>query len=505
MDNLKFPRAIIITALILGWVGDYFFYGNPLGISVPIYVGLLIIALIALGGREQILPSWGGIWLAVPLMFFAVMIFIRANPFVTFLNLMACLGLLGLLVHFYVRDNIAHLGLIGYPFTLLESVLNTLSRPVPLMAVSTDVATIREQGRRNVFPLLRGLALAIPIVAAFTCLLASADLVFASYVESFIELDFLSDVFEWIWRGIIILILAWLIAGGLSYAFSRAFQGEISLQKAARWTPPAFLGFIEVTTILVAVNILFLIFVLIQFTYLFGGQANITETGYTYAEYARQGFFELLAVAVISLGLILGLHRLGKRGEHGQTLSFNALSSLMIGLVIVILISAFQRLLLYETVFGYTQLRLYSHIFMIWLGISCLWFVITLWWHPYRFAIGAFVAALGFLVTLNFVNPDAFIARQNLARETIKVQPDFGSSRVSMDLDAYYLTQLSDDAVPVLVAEMANLDTDERLVLQHHFARQFRRLEERVEEQRWVSYHLAEQRAYQLLAPFETD
>ncbi len=68
-----------------------------------------------------------------------------------------------------------------------------------------------------------------------------------------------------------------------------------------------FLGFTESTVVLIAVDLLFALFVFIQFRYLFGGQANITPVGYTYSEYARRGFGELVAVAFLSLGLILGL------------------------------------------------------------------------------------------------------------------------------------------------------------------------------------------------------
>ena len=89
------------------------------------------------------------------------------------------------------------------------------------------------------------------------------------------------------------------------------------------------------------------------------------------------------------------------------------------------------------------------YVFIGWLVPLLLWFVITLWRRPDRFAIGVLVAALGFLITLNLLNPDAFIARQNLARY------------VAMgDLDAVYLSSLSDDAMPYLIAALHLTDGD---------------------------------------------
>ncbi|GAJ11141.1 unnamed protein product, partial [marine sediment metagenome] len=155
----------------------------------------------------------------------------------------------------------------------------------------------------------------------------------------------------------------------------------------------------------------------------------------------------------------------------------------------VILASALQRLCLYEAAYGYTQLRLYSHVFMVWLAVAFVWFLVTLWRWPDRFAIGAFVAALGFLVTLNAINPDAFIAGHNLAR--------YGATG---KLDAHYLTRMSEDAVPVLVLAIDQVTGDEREVLSGHLRYRLKRMEASARWRNWPSFHLARQRAYDLLA-----
>jgi hypothetical protein len=199
-------------------------------------------------------------------------------------------------------------------------------------------------------------------------------------------------------------------------------------------------GFIETSTILVLVNMLFAAFVGIQFTYLFGGAANVTEAGYTFADYARRGFFELLTVAILTMVLVLGLNWLSRRENKGQIRLFNGLGSVLMGLVLVMLVSAWRRMALYEAAFGYTELRLIVYVCMAWLAVTLIWFLLTLWVRPDRFAIGALLAVMGFVGTLNLINPDAFIARQNLARY-----------EQTGDLDAAYLASLSNDAVPELV------------------------------------------------------
>jgi len=197
----------------------------------------------------------------------------------------------------------------------------------------------------------------------------------------------------------------------------------------------------------------FFAFTTVQFACLFGGEKNINLEGYTYAEYARRGFFELLIVAVLSMVMILGLNWITRRESKRQIRSFNSLSSLMVGFVLVMILSAFRRMRLYESTFGYTELRLYGYLFMIWLALLMGWFLITLWKQPQNFAIGFLLATIGYLATLNLLNPDAFVTRQNEARY-----------QQTNDLDVAYLTTLSADAVPELIKALVLVRGDPQLV-----------------------------------------
>jgi len=491
MMRVKSPSRILLVALVSGWSVDLLFYGKALGVSFPLFVLLVSIALFGLGRLEGVPPARRNLWLLAPLLFFAGMVFVRANVFLTVLDVGASLALLGLVAHFYAAGQVERMGLIGYLMVPLISGAQALVRPAPLISASVDLRAARERGSGNLFSVARGLLLALPVLIVFTALLASADVVFAHYVRDLFSLRILADLPELIWRGIIILGAAWFLAGGLSYALSRgaASDDESALKRASEGIPRLFsLGFVEAATLLTSVDLLFLVFVWIQFTYLFGGRANIRVDGYTYAEYARRGFFELVAVSVLTLGLILVLHWLTRRETGQQVRVFNSLSSLMAGFVLVILTSAFQRLRLYEAAYGYTQLRLYSHVFMVWLAVVFAWFLITLWRRPDRFAIGAFVAALGFLITMNAVNPDAFIVERNLARY-----------QITDKLDATYLTRLSEDAVPGLVQAVDQVTGDDRVVLRDHLRHRLERMEDSARWQSWPSYHLARQRAYDLL------
>ncbi|HYO50808.1 MAG TPA: DUF4173 domain-containing protein, partial [Chloroflexia bacterium] len=324
----------------------------------------------------------------------------------------------------------------------------------------------------------------------FTCLLASADMVFARYLTDISRLEMLANWQETALHIMVITWIAWLLAGGIVYALGRrqAQPSEDEPWEDALSRVPRLIGFVEATTLLVLVDLLFLSFGLIQFAYLFGGQTNITTEGFTYADYARRGFFELVAVSVLTLGLILGLHRLVPRATRRQSVFFNGLSSVMVGLVMVLLASAFWRMLLYQEAYGFTHLRLYVHIFEIWLALTFLWLLVTLWIMPNRFAIGSFVAALGFLVTLNIANPDALIAERNLERYY-----------TTGKLDVAYLTSLSEDAVPLLTQAADRIGGVEGELLRKDLDRRKAYMDQDAGWREWPAFHLSRMQAYDAL------
>jgi hypothetical protein len=213
------------------------------------------------------------------------------------------------------------------------------------------------------------------------------------------------------------------------------------------------LGTIEGAVVLGALDLLFLAFVLVQVRYFFGGSSLVqATTGLTYAEYARRGFFELLAVAALVLPLLLLLHWLmAQRGPKSQGV-FRVLAGAQILLLFVVMASALERLRLYQIEYGLTEERLYATAFMGWLAAVFLWFAMTvLSGRRERFAFGAMLAGFVLIAVLHALNPDALIARTNLAR-----------AKAGRSFDAGYATRLSADAVQELVAALPDLNPQDR-------------------------------------------
>ena len=447
---------LLWIALALGLFAQWLFIGRPLGISWLIFVVVLLLALCWNGRRAELHAARRNLWLWPALLFFAAMVFLRANPFLTFLNIVTTLLLLAYITYFYAAGAVSQLSLSGILILPARMAGLSLLNLEPVLALGLAPAAGKERRQREWTPVLRGAALALPVLVVFTLLLASADLVFSAHLQRLVALD-MDEVWPIIVRVLFVALIGGLVAGSTATAVLRGLRSSEDdhswVERLVQDLPRRFsLGAVETGTILLLVSALFFIFVLLQATYLFGGEANISREGFTYAEYARRGFSELVLVASLSLALILTLNWLTRRESKRQIKWFNLFSSLLIGLVLLILATAFWRMRLYEQAYGYTELRLMVLVFEGWLALLLIWFLITLWRAPELFALGCLIAALGFAATLNLINPHALIVRHNLQRY-----------QTAGDLDMAYLTRLSADAVPLLVEVLDEVEGDEEL------------------------------------------
>jgi hypothetical protein len=331
---------------------------------------------------------------------------------------------------------------------------SVVARPAGFAVESQRLKRESGEGPKSpnrVWPVLRGVLFAIPVVAFFAALLSSADLIFAQRLGNIVTLFRLENLPEYIFRVIYITALGYMLAGVYLHAARRSADEKLlGLEKPVL---PPFLGFIESSMILGSVVLLFALFVVIQFQYFFGGQANIHLDGYTYAEYARQGFGELVAAAFFALLLFLGLSSIARREAPRQMQAFSGLGVALLFLVGVMLVSAYQRLVLYESAYGFTRLRTYTHVFMIWVAVLLAGVVLLELLRRQRaFALAALLAGLGFALSLTLINVDGFIFQRNVT-----------SFELGNDLDVSYLASLSSDAVPEMVALYTSQPADAAL------------------------------------------
>lgn len=496
---------ILAIALVIGLAADILFYRQSLGISAPLF-GALVIGglLLALAGETVAWPQVRrNLWLAVPTLFFASMLFLRDEPGLTFMNLVATLLLLGIMFFTLGSNATRRLSVMAYPIIIIVSGLLVTFKAWPLVAFLVGLVGRRQGSLALVSRIVVGLLIALPFLALFIVLFSSADTVFAQGVSNLFKFDFFKQwpdlVAQLVWIGLV----TWIAGGALLMALERAQQHAVGLNLEKAIAPVLRLGFVEAATVLAAVNVLFAVFVAIQFTYLFGGSANVQVGAFTYADYARRGFFELVVVAIVTMGLLLALDWLARRDSSRQATALKGLSVLLVALVLVILASAFQRMSLYEAAYGFTSLRLYTHWFMLWMAaVFMLKAAAIVLERGQIFAFGGFLSLIVALAGFNLLNPDAFIAQQNIQRYLVtgnlSESPSSGS-RSGPALDTGYLTGMSADAVPIIMAHFDQLQGADRERIGGAMRFQMDALYRQLNGAGWQSFHLARKQAIDAL------
>ena len=469
MDPGK-ARRIAAIALVAGVVADLLFDGPGPGINVPIFVAAALAAVwLVRPGRPIDRLDW---WIPPVAVLAASGVAIRADTAVLLLDVtLAAAGVmawaLAVSVGGLTRRSVAAVATLGVE----AGVLVGLGAAAVLgQAAKERPQTMPAGSRRRLLPVIRGLLIAVPVVAVFALLLGSADAAFAGILDGLFHLGIDVDVL--VRRGGVVAVIAWLTAGGLALAaaaFPAAFvtlvasvepapapgpagsPGEIPVGEADPAPGrPGRTGSTEALTVLVAVEVLFAAFVVVQVAYLFGGFATLTRAGLTYSEYARAGFFQLVAV-VVGAGLLL----LVGNALAGGSRAFRPVAVGLVVLSGVILVSAAARLGLYQQAYGWTELRFYVAAAICWLAL-CLSLALALVLAArMRWLLhGAAFAAIGLVLVVTAIGPQGFITRQNLARAfDPSLVPAGGRPGIDMD----YVTSLDAGAIPDLVAALPRL------------------------------------------------
>ncbi len=461
MDRKAFAAGALLIGLALGLVGMALFYDRAIGLSFPIFISLVLLPLLVLATRVGLPVQRRNLWPLLPLLFFAGMVAVRADALIGALNIAAALTLGALMLHYLPSQRQIDTDSLGH-HTAAVTASSILFMPYAVMQAGLGwswLSARRHERGGAAVSVVRGLMFALPVIVIFAFLLGSADAVFANVVNQ--AFNGLRDLFglqyldDTLGRLVFAGALAIFVTGTLGYGLMRSpaeVEAEMapSADEAAptadattqKNKPGIKLSMIESGIILGSVAALFGLFVAIQFTYFFGGQTTLEVTGLSYAQYARRGFFELVAVSVLTLGLSLLLDRITIRQERRENLIFRGLALLIVGLTTIMLISAAQRMYLYEEAFGFTQLRVYVHVAIVWMGVLFGVFALALFrLRPNIFSFGLLLVIIGYLATLNLMNVDAYIAERNIARY-----------QAGQELDIAFLNILSEDAVPVIAA-----------------------------------------------------
>jgi uncharacterized protein DUF4153 len=467
MLERKLAVGLVAAALALGVVADVLFNGRPLGLNVVLFAGCFVGALAALLRVGQAPAHQGRRWMALPLLLFSAAFVWHDSRLLTAVNLLALAGAvaLGGLRRSAHRPQDATVS--EYAAGLTSAAAGGVAGAVVLLRseIPWQDAAPAVRSERTI-SIARGIGISLPVLLLFGGLFFAADSVFASYLTSAVP-----PLGNPLTHIALIALVGWVAAGLLrDLVAEREEDRAVSAESLLRRRLDSPLGATEVVIALAALDLLFLAFVVVQAGYLFGGRHLVeSHAHWSYAQYARHGFFELVVVSALVLPVLLGANALVARK------SVRLLSGVLIGLELIVAASALQRLRVYEQRYGLTELRIYAVGVVVWLGFVFIWAALTiLRGRVRRFAVGALIAGFVATAALNVVNPDAVIVRTNLSRPQV---------------DVAYLARLSDDAIPTLIERSGSLSPAQQQQLTQLLR------ERRTTSGGWLSWNLSRQQA----------
>jgi hypothetical protein len=472
-----------IVCLVLGVLAERSFLHGKIGLSYPVFITCFYGVFFWRYSSFSFTNKKLGLLLVASIWLLAASFFLHSNMVLYMMNILVIpvMVLIQLVLVTYPVENQWH----RWPFVqkLFLSVGAAIAYVFRFIMQGPRLAVrgLEESKSATIRKVLIGLVISFPLLFVILNLLVSADQQFGNLLGTVPRWLLGLKIEEEIFRTIAVTIYTLTIFGLLQVLRTKQ---PLPLEPSAQKEKISWDSVISLT-VLTLLNIVYLLFVVVQFKYFF---SETLKEGYTYAEFARRGFFELLSVTMLNLLIISTLVSFVEKGSKLLTLVIRGLLSLLVIFSGVMLYSAFIRLFMYEEAYGFTFARVLAHSFMIFLLVILCYSFMRIWMDQLSLVRFYIISAILFYTLVNTVQLDTFIVERNLERysETGKI-------------DIYYLNSLSYEGVEGLV-ELYRLNPDHpglsELLLQ-------RKQDLLYTEERWNSINLSRRSAEKALMDLE--
>lgn len=441
---------ILIGSILLGTLFNTLFYGKLPAISVLIFVIAFYILFFIIFRAKLVIDFSMRNVLILFILLLSATYSIYTNPMFMLFNIFAIFLLM--VVHTILIANKNKHN--WYDYRFLHDLANGIFhdafvytlKPVKMISDLINIKLKINNSEHTTFKkVILGLLISLPLLFIVIGLLSSADAVFENLIDVIPNILKNININSFLIQLIIIIVISLLV---FSYIWSLSIKrsNENASSSMDKYTHNNFFDPVIVITILIMICLVYSLFTFIQFTYLFGSLSHVLPKNITYAAYARRGFWELVAVTLINLTILLTNINLTDKTNNKTNIPIRFLNCFLIFCTVIMLFSAHFRMSLYEKVYGYTYLRFFTHTFMLYIFVLLLIVFVKVWYEKLSLAKHYLIISLIAYTLLNFSNVDSFIANKNIERyhETGK-------------LDIYYLSNLSYEAVPQMVKLLPEL------------------------------------------------
>lgn len=426
VDVLTFPVIFVLTTFLISAVLDLFWSVNSRGLSTAvIYFGFFTVATVYIVtkrktfSKEAILPGALALLTAVSYIIHGD----EAHFIFTFLMLIYLSGSYCVKMVGEAKDTY------GSYFYLLEVWRSEVAVPtknafLPLRSLKT-LAKAPDGERKKIssktLGIIGGALLSIPVIAVVVPLLIDGDAAFGSLATTAVDKigEFFEKIFSHMDLPVIEAFLALFVAPyiyNVMFCFRHGVTDEKRKEKNESYKnlriipSNVFAGFLGV------ISLVYVIYLLSQLAYFFSAFTGKLPDGstITVASYARRGFFEMVAVAVINLAVIGVTVLFSKRNESRISRMIKGFDLFLCGFTLVIVMTSISKILLYIAEYGLTHKRLYVFVADLILVVAFAMVTVRLFKKnfPYMKVILAFSCSM--ITLMSLVGTDSLIANYNV-------------------------------------------------------------------------------------------
>lgn len=452
---------------------DTVLYAWPWGMGLAAAVFGWYVLLGTAVGRD-IFRTWESRVLLAANLLLAASFALNSNPYFRWWNFLALLVLVP--IHTMSLSTAARLPW-QRPFMLWERLCLLFSGLFCYLgAVFAALAPKKEKrGEGHMAAAILGFFAALGLVAFLLPILSSADALFAGAARGLTDLLRI-HLAQGVWELFAAVILTPFLFG-LLYSLTRPRERKSSEERTPEMDGVLF------AMILTALDLLYLLFLLVQSAGLFGGPEYLAQKGISYAEWARSGFFQMMGVAVLNLAAILASAVFSRKtGNVWKTVRL--LAAVLTGESLVLLASAAWRMTLYISAYGLSFKRCMTYWGMAMTALFLLAALEKVLRPGRSFCRRAFPLALAGWLAINCIPLDDLTAKNQVDRYLSGDSPSISLEYLLYDLSYNTLSQL-DRVNPGLMCRTS-----------HGFAPLEHALEERRQDARedcsdWRSWNLS--------------
>lgn len=326
-----------------------------------------------------------------------------------------------------------------FPFAMIKAIFEYPIQHISCEILAMKSVTKHSKFGKNLKMILIGLFATIPLTVIVAALLMSADDGVEKMLTGTLSFFFSGNLYSVILQLLLAIPCACYLYGMIYANTNREYINVLSDEKCEEKLEKARrVQNLIIYTAVAPICVLYALFFISQANYFLSAFAGNLPSGYSYADYARRGFFELFTITIINLAVIIVISLIAGKSGKNKPVMLKVCNIMLCVFTLFMIATAVSKMVMYISAYGLTQLRVYTTWFMLLCAIFFIMIIIKQIKFDFNFAkfgIGAFIAMFAILC---FSRPDALIAKYNI---------EMYRSGSLNELDKSAIIAMSDDAV----------------------------------------------------------